>query len=76
MLVVVAAIVLLLVAQAWEKLAPTALQLPAAQTAEGINSHGQDEAAEATRELPDLEQTRKSTDEHAEQLQHALDTIE
>jgi len=76
MLVIVMAVVLLLVARVWEKLAPTASQLPAAQTASGVDSHGQDEAAEAASDLPNLEQTRKSTDEHAERLQQALDTIE
>ena len=75
-LVVVMAVVLLLVARAWKSMAPTAAQLPAAQSTDGIDPHGQDDAAEAAGGLPNLEETRQETDRHKQQVQEALENIE
>ena len=73
MLVVVMAVVLLMVAQAWKKVAPTAIDVNRA--AEGsYATHGQDGAAEQLRSggLPRVTDMVGSTDAHSAQVQDAL----
>ena len=78
-LVVVLAIVLLLVAKQWKSVAPTAMQID-----ENNNitvdppTHGEHEAGEALRQgnLPDLNQMRQATGNHAQDVQEALAEIE
>ena len=77
-LVVVLAIVLLLVARQWKALAPTAMQLDDGTPMIVPETHGEDGAAQAIRRggLPNLNQMRQATGEHAEQVQEAFDEVE
>jgi hypothetical protein len=69
-LLVVLLIVLLLVAKNWQMIAWT--------TQPGANHHGEAEAAEEVRsgELPDLQQTRSTTDDHTDAVNTALEQID
>ena len=69
-LLIVLAIVLVLVAKNWQKIAET--------TAPGAASHGETEAAAEVKsgELPDLQQTQAATDDHTEAVNTALEQIE
>ena len=77
MLVVVLAVVLLLAARQWKSVAPVALQIDPDQPAIA-NDHGEAGAGEALRSggLPDLQDMRQQTGEHADQLQEALEATE
>jgi len=78
MLVVVMAIVLLLVAKNWRSVAPTAMQVTDPELHKTVDDRGQAEAGEAVRSgnLPDLNEMRQQTSDHAEQLQQALEATE
>ncbi len=77
-MVIVVAIVLLLVAKQWKSVAPTVMQLDADGPMIVPNTHGEDGAGEALRRggLPNLNQMRQATGEHAEQVQEAFDEVE
>jgi hypothetical protein len=69
LLVVVMAVVLLLVARSWRAVAPQARAVTAPRVT--------DPALTASPgELPDLDETRKRTDAHAQQVQDALNEVE
>jgi len=72
MLVVVMAVVLLLVAQSWKKVAPQAIDV--SRPASVASDHGDAAAGAAVRsgELPGLEELRQGTDAHAADVQQAL----
>lgn len=74
MLVVVVAIVLLLVAQAWRQIAPSAIDLDRATAGGPVHAHGEDAAARQLRsgELPKLADVTARTDAHSEQVRSAL----
>ena len=67
MVLVVVAIVLVLWARAWKSVEPTAQQVMHGGRGAKVSAHGQTEAAEAIRkkELPDLEDMKRGTDDHA-----------
>ena len=71
--VLVAAVVLWLTARAWRTVTPAAAQL-ARPGRPAVSDHGQTEAAQAIRsgELPDLDEMRRRTDGHGEDVQEAL----
>ncbi len=73
-MVIVVAIVLLLVAKQWKAVAPTAMQLDGDMPMIVPETHGEDGAGEALRRggLPNLNQMRQATGDHAEQVQEAL----
>jgi len=73
MVLVVAAIVAVLAARAWKSVEPTAQQVMRTGSGGKVSAHGQKEAAEAVRkkELPDLEDMKRGTDDHAKQVQEA-----
>ena len=77
-LLIVMAVVLMLVAKAWRAVAPEALETTDALNSGPLSTHGQEEAASEVRsgELPGLRDTRRETDDHAAQVQQALDAIE
>jgi len=78
-LVVVLAIVLLLVAKQWKAVAPTAMQLDDGGTPMVVpKTHGEDAAGEALQRggLPDLNQMRQATGEHAQQVQETMAEVE
>ena len=74
LLVVTMAIVLLLVARQWKAVAPAAAQItdPAARGL--VDDHGQTEAGEevGSGALPDLNEMKQETNEHAQQVEEAL----
>ena len=75
--IVTLAIVLILAARNAQQVAPVLHQIPAEP--KGIvesNPHGQPEAVEALGEVPDLDQLRQLTGDHAQELQDALEQIE
>ena len=78
MLVVVLAIVLMLVAKQWKAVAPTALQLDDGTPMVVPETHGEDGAGQALQHggLPDLNQMRQATGEHAQQVQETLAEVE
>lgn len=77
MLLVVLAVVLLLVARAWDKTAPAAGPiLSGTSGAETVAPHGQPEAADALRNLPGLKDVRTRTDSHAKDVADALAATE
>ena len=78
MLVVVMAVVLLLVAKQWKAVAPTALQLDDGTPMVVPETHGEDAAGDALQRggLPDLNQMRQATDQHAQQVQETLEEVE
>ncbi len=78
-LVIVVAIVLLLAAKQWKAVAPTAMQLDDKGTPMVVpETHGEDEAGEALQRggLPDLNQMRQATGQHAQQVQETLAEVE
>ena len=78
MLVVVLAVVLLLVARNWRAVAPTAMQISDPELGSSVDDHGQAEAGAAVRsgQLPDLNDMRRQTDSHSQDVQEALEAIE
>ena len=77
LLLVVLAVVLVLVANAWKTVTPTVLDVRDVQSGP-LNNHGQEEAGEELRRgnLPRLRETQENTDAHAAQVQEALNAIE
>jgi len=77
-LVVVLAVVLLLVAKQWKAVAPTVLQLDDGTVMVVPETHGEDGAGQALQRggLPDLNQMRQATGEHAQQVQETLAEVE
>jgi hypothetical protein len=74
LLLVVMAVVLYLVAQAWEQFAPAAMDVtPAARAI-----RGEDRDPEDDREgrLPDIHDMRRTTDDHTQDVQDALRQID
>ena len=78
LLMVVMVIVLMLVAQAWQKFGPAAIAVTDIDSAPVVDDHGQTGAGEEIRSgrLPRLQETKEATDAHAEQVQEALNGIE
>lgn len=78
MLVVVMAIVLLLVAKAWKKHGAAAIEVSTPAGTFEVDDHGQTEAAGEVRSggLPNLQQMRQNTTEHADRVQDALEEID
>jgi hypothetical protein len=78
MLLVVVAIVLLLVARSWKSVAPTAVQVSTPAGKVAVPDHGDRDAAAAATSgnLPDLNDARRETGAHAEQLQDAMKQVE
>jgi hypothetical protein len=80
MLVIVLLVVMLLVAKNWQAVAPTAVQVstPAGDLPVVVDDRGQTEAGAAVRsgQLPDLNDMRQSTNQHAQQVQDALTEID
>ena len=80
MLVIVLLVVMLLVAKNWQAVGPTAVQIndPELGVKVTVDDHGQTEAGEALRsgQLPDLNEMRQSTDEHAKQVQETMQQID
>jgi hypothetical protein len=74
LLLIVMAVVLLLVARAWNSVAPTAVQLSTEQPLDP--GSGEDGEAEESNRLPDLQETRKNTDEHKRRLEEARKQID
>ena len=74
MVIVVVAVVLLLAAKAWQRMAPEAIDVTRPETA--VSGHGPPEAVNALGELPNLGQMRQNTSEHAAELQKALEETE
>lgn len=74
LMVVVAAVVLWLTARAWRTVTPAATQLAHPARRPPLSDHGQTEAAQALRsgELPDLDEMRRRTDGHQDEVQEAL----
>ena len=78
MLVVVTAIVLLLVAKNWQKVAPTAMELQddgGGPVPQDFDDHGESGAAQELRQgnLPGLKEMRQNTGAYSDRLQNALD---
>jgi len=75
MLIVVVAIVLYIASHAWQKVAPTALDVsdPGRISAP---DRGQSEAAEALGSLPNLGEMQQETQGHVDRLEEALAEIE
>lgn len=73
---VVMVIVLLLVARAWTKVAPTAVQITS-PSLQGLQQ-GDSETAEGegSQRLPTLNEMRESTSQHAEELEKARQQID
>ena len=73
-LVVTMAIVLLLVARQWKAVAPTAAQITGPGAHGVVDGHGQTEASEevGSGALPDLNEMKQETTEHAQQVEEAL----
>jgi len=78
LLVVVMAIVLVLVAKQWKAVAPTAMQLDDGTPMVVPETHGEDGAGQALQRggLPDLNQMRQATGQHAQQVQETLEEVE
>ena len=77
-LLVVLAVVMLLVARNWKSVAPTAIQVTNPSSPVQVDDHGQPEAGEAIRsgQLPNLNDMRQATSQHASEVQDALQEIE
>ena len=69
----VMAIVMILAAKAWLAVAPTAQQVMQPGRAGSVPAHGDTKAAEAAKsgDLPDLEEMKRQTDRHAEDVKKA-----
>ena len=78
MLLVVMAVVLMLVANAWRTMAPAALDTHDALNSGPLSTHGQEEAAQEVRKggLPGVRDTQKETDKHTAEVEEALASIE
>ncbi len=74
-MVIVVAIVLLLVAKQWKSVAPTVMQLDGDGPMIVPDTHGEAGAGQALQRggLPNLNQMRQATGEHAQQVQETLD---
>jgi len=77
LVVITMAIVLLLVAQSWKKMAPAVLDLDRAGETQ-MESHGEDAAAAGLRsgDLPKISDMERTTDAHAADVQEALNGID
>ena len=77
-LIVVMAVVLLLVAKAWQRFGPDAIAVTDPASAGPTDDHGETGAAEELRsgDLPRLQEAQERTDAHAEQVQQALEATE
>jgi hypothetical protein len=77
-LVVVMATVLLLVAQAWKKVAPTAVEIKQLDGNGAFDAHGQTDAAGEVRSgaLPKLSDMERSTDAHTAEVAGAIASAE
>ena len=77
-LIVALAIVLLLVAKNWRSVAPQAIQVTDPNLGATVDDRGQTEAGEEVRsgQLPDMNDMRRQTDAHAQQVQEALEATE
>lgn len=73
-LVIVMAVVLLLVAQSWKKVAPTAIEADRVAGGVALDAHGQDDAAAELRsgDLPKISDMAQETDAHTERVKEAL----
>ena len=78
MLLVVGAIVLLLAAKAYNRVAPSAIEGTSPSGPMSVSAHGETEAAGQVKSggLPGLNDARQLTDAHAQQVQQALEEIE
>jgi hypothetical protein len=80
LMLVVMVIVLLLVARAWTAMAPTAVQVTSPQIPGLAGGEGDDPDADGEEEdpnrLPDLNDMRENTAEHAQQLEEARKEID
>ncbi len=78
MLLVVVAIVMLLVARSWKSVAPDAIEVATPAGPAAISDHGEREAAAEARSglLPNLQDMRRETGNHAQEVQDTLQEIE
>ena len=74
-ILLVAAIVLYIASHAWQKVAPTALDVSDPGRI-GAPDHGQTDAAEALGQLPNLGEMQQETQGHVDRLEEALAEIE
>jgi hypothetical protein len=77
-LIVVMAVVLLLVAKAWQRFGADAIAVTAPGAARPVDDHGETGAGAALRsgDLPRLQEAQERTDAHAERVQEALESAE
>lgn len=77
-LLIVMAVVLMLVANAWREVGPTAIDIHDAVESGPISDHGQTEAASQVRSggLPGVRETQREANDHNAEVQEALDEIE
>ena len=77
-LLVALVIVMILVARQWRSLGPTAVQINDPDYSAIADDHGETGASEALRSggLPDLNDMRRGTSQHADRLQEALEATE
>jgi hypothetical protein len=79
LMMIVMVIVLLLVARAWTSMAPTAVQITS-PSVPGLQQDGtdgdEDGENEGPQRLPDLNDMKENTAEHAEQLEEARKQID
>ena len=77
-LIAVMLVVLLLVAQAWQRFGPDAIAVTNPAAAGPSDDHGETEAGQELRsgDLPGLQEAQERTDAHAEQIQQALEATE
>ncbi len=78
LLVVVMAVVLVLVAQAWKQAAPTALDVGRATAGGPLDAHGQEDAAAQIRsgQLPKLVDMQASSDAHSAEVQSTMTDVD
>jgi len=78
MLLIVMAVVLMLVANAWRTMAPAALDTHDALNSGPLATHGQTEAAQEIRKggLPGVRETQQETNKHTADVEEALASIE
>ena len=78
MLLIVMAVVLMLVANAWKTMAPAALDTHDALNSGPLATHGQTEAAQEIRKgaLPGIRETQQETDRHTAEVEEAMASIE
>jgi hypothetical protein len=76
-LLVVVVVILFLVARASMETVPIAVEAAkGSDTPSAVPDHGQSEAVDALGELPDLDEMRSSTGEHAKAVSEALEATE